>query len=75
MLLSVRQNLDEYFYEDVKSVAYVTNSPDDLAKFVQESIDDKYRDNRVEKLEYYLGKKDENYIDSFVEDIKMGKYN
>lgn len=74
VLLSVRYNLDEYFFEDIKSVAYVTNSPDDLTMLVQKAVDDKYRDNRAEKLEYYLGKKDENYIDPFIEDIKMGKY-
>ncbi|MCM1263816.1 MAG: hypothetical protein NC313_13985 [Butyrivibrio sp.] len=73
VLLSVRQNLNEYFYEDIKYLAYITNSLDDLEELIRKSVTDKYKDVRDKKLEYYLRKKNKNYIDSFVQDIKNSR--
>ena len=59
LYLSVRDNLQEYFWEDIFSFGYLINKKEDLLKSLDSIADeDKFQKERNNKITYYLGLRD-----------------
>ena len=69
--LSPRENLHEYFKEDIFSFGEFTNDPNRLYEKVLHTFKyDSYIEKRKSKIEYYLGKNDGNSTQRAIEAIK-----
>lgn len=68
IFLSVKENMQDYFYDEIFDIAYVINKPEELQKTVEVVCEyDQYQEKRAASLKRFFSCNDTDYL----EDIYM----
>lgn len=61
LYLSVRENLKEYFYDDIFEFGYLINKKEKMSEYLEKiEFFDKFAECRAKNIEYYMGPRDSN---------------